>query len=42
MSTEWLCIKDYEEMCKQEGKEYEVKTIPNWFDFPCIICGEMK
>ena len=40
MSTEWLCIIDQEKMCKQAGQDLEIKTIPNVFDEPCIICGK--
>lgn len=37
----WLCKEDYEKCCKRIGYEIEIKTIPNWFKTPCVICGEL-
>lgn len=37
----WLCEEDYEKCCKRIGYEIEIKTIPNWFKTPCVICGEL-
>jgi hypothetical protein len=40
MSTGWLCNVDHEKMCNQVGKDLEIKTIANYFNMACIICGK--
>ena len=41
MSNEWLCIKDYERLYEKEGKEREIKSIPNVSGHLCMICGNL-
>ena len=36
---QWVCDADYSMMCEYFGKEFPIKTIPNIFNRPCIICG---
>jgi hypothetical protein len=39
--VEWLCEKHYKMLCKEKGKEFEVKPLSNICNTPCIVCGEI-
>jgi len=38
---EWLCEEHYKKLCEIEGKEFEIKLLPNISDSPCVVCGKI-
>jgi hypothetical protein len=38
--NEWVCPRCYELMCNHSGGELEIKTLTNFLNLPCIVCGE--